>query len=299
MQQSYLCSDAESVSVALAVYNGSKFLHEQLSSLENQTKQPCELIVVDDCSSDNSVEIVNTFSCSFNKKIYLNEKNSGPVFTFKKLAGLCRGNFIAFCDQDDIWLPQKLELSLAEIKKFNSNVPAIVYTDMSVIDEQGNLLQQSYFAQRKIKAHKLFFTDILYGNIVTGCTALINKAMAAELEKMPLNVMMHDWWMALIAFSFGKNYFINQPTVLYRSHGNSVTKKDRMTYFTVLRDDYKKGEAYLKEHIQQATEFKKIYASYLSKKDLQSLNRFIALKSKPFFYKRLTRDKRSLIRRLT
>lgn len=299
MQQNSLCSQAESVSVALAVYNGSKFLQEQLASLENQIKKPCELIIVDDCSSDNSVEIVNTFSSSFDKKIYLNNRNGGPVFTFKKLAGLCSGNFIAFCDQDDIWLPQKLALSLAEIKRFNNNVPAIVYTDMSVIDDEGNLLQQSYFKQRKIRPHKLFFTDILYGNIITGCTALINKAMAAELEKMPLNIMMHDWWMALIAFSFGKNYFINQPTVLYRSHGNSVTKKDKMTYFTVLQDDYKKGKAYLKEHIEQATEFKNVYASRLSRKDMQSLDRFIALKNKPFFYKRLTRDKRSLIRRLT
>ena len=293
------CNDADSISVALALYNGNRFLSEQLSSLKDQTKKPCELIVVDDCSSDNSVEIANTFSCAFNKRIYLNDKNGGPVYTFKKLAGLCNGNHIAFCDQDDIWLPQKLELSLAEIKKLNNKVPAIVYTDMSVIDEQGKLLQQSYFQQRKIRPHKLFFADILYGNIVTGCTALINKAMAAELEKMPLNIMMHDWWMALIAFSFGENFFIDQSTVLYRSHENSVTTKHKTSYFTVFRDDYKKGEFYLKEHIQQAIEFKNMYASCLSKKDLQSLERFIALKNKPFFYKRLTRDRRSLIRRLT
>src|SRR3954452_20549451 len=99
-------TSTKSISIALAVYNGEKYLEELLKSLEKQTLEPCELVVIDDCSSDASLEIINDFQFSFEKKIFSNKENRGPVYTFKRLASLCQGDFIAFCDQDDIWLPK-------------------------------------------------------------------------------------------------------------------------------------------------------------------------------------------------
>lgn len=273
MQQSLsIINSNASISVALAVYNGEKYLKQLLLSLENQTLKPCELVVLDDCSSDNSLEIINSFPLSFEKKIFSNKKNEGPVYTFRKIAELCRGNFIAFCDQDDIWLPEKLELALCEIKKIDTTIPAIVFSDLSVIDERGIVIQESYWKQRTVRPEKFLFADILFANIITGCTTLVNRPMVNEFLKMPENVMMHDHWLALIGYSFGSHPFINRPTVLFRSHQNSVTNKGKDTTLEVLINDFKNRSTYLKKNIEQAIEFKNLYSARLNKTDAEALN---------------------------
>jgi glycosyltransferase involved in cell wall biosynthesis len=292
-------NNENSVSIALAVYNGEKFLPSLLSSLQSQTLQPVELVVVDDYSTDDSINIINKFSLPFEKKVFLNERNMGPIYTFKRLTGLCKGNFISFCDQDDIWLPEKLALTIAVIKKIEGHTAGLAFTDLSVIDEEGSLIHESYWKVRSVMPEKFSFSDMLFGNIITGCTAMINRKMADEIvKKMPLNVMMHDHWIALIAYSFGKYSFIDKPTVLFRSHQNSVTNKEKTTSLAVLINDFKKGNNYLQENIEQAIEFKNRYYNYLSKQDANKLDDFIDLQKRPFFYKRFMRDKRSLLRRL-
>lgn len=288
----------DSISIALAVYNGEKFLPQLLASLESQTIKPSELVIVDDCSTDKSLEVIKSFALSFEKKIFSNEKNMGPNFTFKKLAGLCKGDFIAFCDQDDVWLPKKIEQSLSAIKKIDSNLPAIAFSDLSVIDEEGKLMHQSFFKLRSTKPERFSLADILFGNIVTGCASIINSVMANELIKMPLNVMMYDHWMALIGYSFGKHSFINEPLILYRAHGSNVTDKQKDSYLKNFINQLKNKSSYLHKNIQQAIEFRKLYAAQLNKKDLTALNNFTVLKQQSFFYKRFARDKRSLLRRL-
>jgi glycosyltransferase involved in cell wall biosynthesis len=291
-------NNTKSISIALAVYNGEKYLEELLKSLEEQTVKPRELIVIDDCSSDASLKIINDFQFSFEKKIFSNKENRGPVYTFKKLNGLCQGDFIAFCDQDDIWLPKKLEYSLARIKQVENNIPGVVFSDLSMINEEGKLVQNSFWKQMAIEPNKFSLTHILFGNIITGCTALINKSMANELLKMPLNVMMYDHWIALIAYTFGKFFFIEEPTVLFRTHRQNVTSKEKRSLFKVLFDDLKNHSLYLSENLQQATEFKALYSSYLRKEDLKKLEEFINLQNKSFIHKRFTRYYRSLLRKL-
>lgn len=288
----------DTVSIALAVYNGEKYLPKLLESLNNQTIKPFELVVLDDCSSDNSLDVIKNYPLSFPKRIFSNTKNSGPVFTFKKLTELCSGNFISFCDQDDIWLPEKVEKSLVEIKKIDAGTPGLVFTDLRVVDEQANLLHSSFWAIRSIYPGLFSFTDILYGNIVTGCTIMINTAMSAELQKMPLNVIMHDWWMALIGFSFGEHRFVNEPTILYRSHGQSVTDKTKTNFIQVFKQECKHNSNFLKENILQAAEFKKIYTLRLNKAMNRRLDGFLSLTGKGFFYKIFRRNLRSLQRRV-
>ena len=287
------------VSIALAVYNGAKYLPELLASLEAQTYRPLELIVVDDCSSDNSVELIKNFPLSFEKKILSNQQNKGPVYSFKKLASLCSGNFIAFCDQDDIWVPEKIELSVNELKKKDAHKPGLVFSDLSIIDEQSRLLHNSFWQIRRL-VHPVKFklSDILCGNIVTGCTVTINQALATLLAKMPVDIIMHDWWLALIAYSFGSFSFISKPTVLYRSHTNSVTSKVKTTFFTVFKNEYKQGKSYLSQNIHQAIAFKKVYKDYLNTEQVKTIDDFIKLGNSSFITKRLYRDSRSIMREI-
>ncbi|MFT4153292.1 glycosyltransferase family 2 protein [Parafilimonas sp.] len=286
------------ISIALAVYNGERYLPQQLASLQAQTITPHELIVLDDCSTDKSLEVINAFPLSFEKKIFLNEKNRGPNSSFKKLAGLCSGNYIAFCDQDDIWLPDKIESSLLKMKEIDNNKPTIVFSDLSVIDEDNKPVHDSFWKLRLTRPENFSLKDILFGNIVTGCASLINNAMANELAKMPVNVIMYDYWMALIGYSFGRYSFINKPLVLYRAHDLNVTDKQQASFIKNFINELKNKPAYLHKNIQQAIEFKNLYAGELNRKDLKILNNFIALKKQPFFYKRFVRDKTSLLRRL-
>ncbi len=288
----------EHVSIALAVYNGEKYLPELLASLEKQTLKPFELVVLDDCSSDNSLEIIQNYALSFSKKIYNNSQNEGPVFTFKKLAALCSGDYIAFCDQDDIWMSHKLEWSVSELKKLSGNIPGLVFTDLSVIRENGELLYTSYWKMKHIYPHRLSFNDLLYGNFVIGCTILINKKMREELTKMPLNIVMHDWWIALIAYSIGGYRIINAATVLYRSHQKSVTDKNKISLVNIFIKQYKERSSFLNENISQAIEFRKVYSTRLNKRYSHYLNKFISLAERNMIYKIFVRNLNSIKRRI-
>jgi glycosyltransferase involved in cell wall biosynthesis len=290
-------NNAQSISIALAVYNGEKYLKELLASLESQTLRPVELVVVDDCSSDNSLDIIQTHSLPFEKKIYVNQQNKGPIYTFKKATELCKGDFIAFCDQDDVWLPQKLELSFNKIKEIDNDIPGVAFSDLVVIDEKGNIIQHSFWKRMAIIPDTFSFKDILFANIVTGCASLINKRMAAELLKMPLNVIMYDHWMALIAYSFGSYAYIKEPTVLFRLHTQNVTKKEKHSLVKVFFYDYKNKANYLKENIEQANSFKRMYANVLDEKQKRHLEKFMDLNNKSFFQKRFIKYVRSLVRK--
>lgn len=288
----------EKISIALAVYNGEKYLPELLASLEKQTLKPDEIVVVDDCSRDNSLSIIHDFPLSFNKRVFRNETNQGPVYTFKKSAELSSGNFIAFCDQDDIWLPGKIEQSFNKIKELSNDKPAVVFSDLSVIDENGKLVQKSFWKQMDINPVKFSLKDILFDNIITGCTAIVNKSMVDELIKMPADIMMHDHWIALIAYSFGSYAFVDKPTVLYRSHQHNVTNKIKPSTANIFLNDYKNKEQYLKDNIEQAKKFKDLYAGRLKKNEVNILEKFISLQNKNFLVKRTAKFTRRISRKL-
>jgi glycosyltransferase involved in cell wall biosynthesis len=289
--------NSQTVSIALATYNGERYLEELLSSLQHQTVKPSELVILDDCSTDNSLKIINSFQFSFEKKVFSNEINRGPVYTFRKLASLSKGDFTAFCDQDDIWFPEKLELSLSNIRKIDEHTPGVVFSDLSLIDEEGKLIQPSFWKKWRIEPNKFSLTDILFGNVITGCTATINGAMKNELLIMPSDIIMHDHWIALIAYSFGKYCCIDQPTVLYRSHDKSVTGKENRSFLKTFLSDFVGRSEYLDENIHQAVKFKTMYESVLSRNDIKNLQKFIQLHGKTFFYKRSLRYIRSLLRK--
>lgn len=288
----------DTISVALAVYNGEEFLQAQLDSIKNQLVQPDELIIVDDNSTDNSAFVYNNFNTTVVKKIYINDQNIGVIKSFKKAVSLCSGDYIALCDQDDIWLSEKLQESIARIKKIDKEIPAVIFSDLSVMDKKGNILHNSFWKIRSAIPSNFTLEDILYGNIITGCTAVINRAMAAEFNKMPDEIMMHDHWLALIAYSFGKFDYIHKPMVLYRAHGESVTDKGKASYIQNFIKEYTHRQSYLAQNIEQAKAFKQLYQNNLSEQDAAIIQRFIDLEHKNFLQKRLARDSRSLYRRL-
>ena len=148
------------ISVALCTYNGERFLSRQLTSIQQQTISPYELIVCDDCSTDSTIEIVRAFAASvaFPVRITRNEHNLGFVANFERAIRLCRGDLIALCDQDDIWYPIRLERSLEE---FTADPEVgFVFSDADIIDDQdqpdGNATVDELWLRGQTKRANVF-----------------------------------------------------------------------------------------------------------------------------------------------
>ena len=218
------------VSIALCTYNGAAYLGQQLDTLVAQTYQNLEIVVVDDCSTDNTWDILSGYSTRYPQfKVYKNEYNLGFVKNFERAATLCTGELIALCDQDDLWLPEKIELQVNTIK---DNI--LVYHDSEFIHEDGTSMgkkvsdRMNFYGGDKPEAF-LFF------NCVSGHTILMKRELLNEA--LPLKQgYFHDWWLAYVATNMGTIDFIAQCLVKYRQHDKSDTNMLGLTRET---DNYK------------------------------------------------------------
>lgn len=206
-----------SVSVAMATYNGERFLKEQVLSVINQTYKPSEIIICDDGSTDSTVTILEQLCLDFpdaHIKLYVNKNNLGYQKNFEKAVKLCTGEYIALCDQDDVWLPNKMETLLSNI---GSNM--MIHSDASLIDKNGKVLCKS-FTRQYGKKHKPVFLDLIMCPYITGCTALFRKELVPETVSFPVSIP-HDYFLSLLAPS-GSITYCNRPLVLYRQHENNI-----------------------------------------------------------------------------
>lgn len=281
------------ISVALATYNGAKFLHEQLLSLINQTYPPKEIIIVDDCSKDNTLQIIQDAQKKYSFiKLFVNAQNKGPIKTFELAISKCSSNYIALSDQDDIWELDKLEVSLKELKSIEDvDKPSMVFTDLKMMDSKGNLTGQTFWETQGLNPGKMDFYRSLFLNSVTGCAAVFNKKMKDELAEIPVGIEMHDYWMALIALGIGKLKPLYVPTVKYRSHGNSVTVKDEISYSQRIKKfiNILSGAdiEYMRSNFEQAKLFLDIYGDRLDDQTKKQLVYFVSLQKKSSLYRSL------------
>lgn len=223
------------ISIALATYNGEKYLKEQLDSILAQTISDYEVIVCDDCSSDSTMSFLNEYAKKDSRfKIFQNEKNLGFKKNFEKILSLCSGEFIAFCDQDDVWTKDHLEILLNNI-----GANDCICGNASMIDGEGNPLNMTmrdFIPVRIIpQNNEVFFEHELYGNIVQGAASMIRRKLVCEALPIPGNVVYHDWWIALVASINSGCSYIDQVVLKYRRHEENVTKCPRFGLKTALR----------------------------------------------------------------
>ncbi|MDB4924356.1 glycosyltransferase [Mucilaginibacter sp.] len=205
------------VSVALCAYNGAAYLAQQLDTLVDQTYKNLEIIVIDDCSTDNTYAILTNYASRYPQfKLYQNESNLGFVKNFERAATLCTGELIALCDQDDIWDLQKIEKQVNAIK---DNV--LIYHDSEFIHEDGSLMNK-----KVSDVMNLYRGDepevFLFFNCVSGHSILMKRALLDEA--LPLKeTYFHDWWLAYVATNMGTIDFMPECLVKYRQHDKSDT----------------------------------------------------------------------------
>lgn len=290
------------LSIALCTYNGEPYLREQLKSIAAQTLPPDELVVCDDCSCDRTPEILKEFSesVSFPVHIHLNEENLGPLGNFSKAVGLCQGNWVALCDQDDIWLPDKLERLVRKMEQLETThgneTPLLIHADAVVADSElrtiaGSLWKFQY--TKPEKGHSL--SRLLSQNVVTGCTALFNRPLWLKARPVPNEAMMHDWWLALVASVFGTIGHVPGPTIHYRQHGLNDTGAKTWGLSTALRlffDLQKKADTIQTRNEiaartrNQAQAFLDRYHGGLSNRHKETLNTFIDLPQRSYFVRK-------------
>ncbi len=212
------------VTVLLAVYNGEKYLKQQLDSILNQTVTDIKILIRDDGSSDASPKIIDEYCELHPQKIakLVGASTGSAKQNFAELLKYADSDYIMFCDQDDIWLPEKIEKTLKVIKNAEkNNLPVLVHTDLKVVDGDLNVISNSFFEFQKLTQNNITLPKLLVQNYVTGCTVMINHALAKLCGEIPCECIMHDWWLALVANLFGEIVCLNEPTMLYRQHSNN------------------------------------------------------------------------------
>ncbi len=234
------------VDVLLATYNGARHVEAQLESLAAQTYPNIRILVSDDGSSDATVSVVQAFARRMTagrvQWVSNPHPGRGVARNFEALMdasakdGVAR--WIAFCDQDDVWLPHKVESlvqAMTELERDDSMFPCLVHSDLRVVDESLRTVAASFIRQQRINVSSMALPVLLGVNHVTGCATMVNQALLNLALPLPPRVVMHDWWCALLSCQ-GRRHFLTDPLVLYRQHGgNQVGARSRAISDRLLR----------------------------------------------------------------
>jgi glycosyltransferase involved in cell wall biosynthesis len=217
-------ADCPLISIAMCTYNGERFLREQLDSLIAQDYPNLEIIIIDDRSTDSTMEILGEYENKHDHiRVIQNRTNLGFVKNFEKSISLCSGEYIALCDQDDIWLPHKISTQIKYIG--NSD---LVYSSVQLIDKNGSRIDREFPTVNPLEGR--CHMSLLFTNCVTGHTCLIRRNVFKHALPFPEGIKVHDHWIALVAASLSGLTYFPEFLSLYRQHEqNALLGKCRGT----------------------------------------------------------------------
>lgn len=284
------------VTVAMATYNGAKYLEEQLESILSQTLAPAEMIVCDDLSSDGTLDILERYHERGLLKVFVNNERLGYVGNFKKAVSLAAtGNYIALSDQDDIWLPEKLEAAMKLMLALeDAHKPVMVYSDLIYVDEDKQMLNPSFRNELGQDGYEHCLDTLLFGGFVNGCTMLMNPSMTSYFDTIPEGKhFTHDTWISLIAYTFGRVGMIPNPDILYRKHSSNATELEqfkKQNRFSRLRSEFMsafKENVLFEKELAVVSKFYEVFPGELTKDQEKLILRFLRLKGKSYIEKKI------------
>lgn len=206
------------ISVAMAVFNGEKYLKDQISSILVQLKENDELVISVDESSDNSFEILKQLSKEDPRIKLIKGPNKGVIKNFEKAILNCTGDYIFLSDQDDLWEKDKI-LKVSSYLK-NEDIVLVLH-DAKVADKDLNVICESFFKLRKSKPSIL---KNIFKNSYIGCCMAFKSKLKKKILPFPKSIPMHDQWIGLIAKKYGKVKFLKEPLIIYRRHEQNNTE---------------------------------------------------------------------------
>lgn len=276
------------VQVLLSSYNGEKFIKEQIDSILAQKEISVQLLVRDDGSTDKTVEILKRYEETYDNIRVLYGENLGVIdsfFTLIEEAGDV--DYIAFADQDDVWLSEKLVRAVCMLEEQNEEIPLVYCSAKQLVDEQLNPIASA------IKYHNVRteFGNALVENMCTGCTCVTNRSMLQLLKgKKPDFTIMHDFWIYLVGTCFGKVVYDGQSYILYRQHGNN-----ELGAASSLLESYKRRIKNFKKHrgqlTRQAEELLHVYERWMPQHNKELAELLIQTKKNKKARKKMLRGK--------
>ena len=260
------------IDILMATYNGGVYIKEQIQSIIDQSYKNWRLVIHDDASSDDTVDKAMDMAQVLARQlreendgsirsiqISVNQPASGgPAANFLGLVGSATSEYAMFCDQDDVWHPDKVEKTLEKMleleEKYGKETPLLVYTDLVVVDAHLKEMAPSFMEYMKLPTD-LTLNRALLQNGVTGCTVMMNRALYEKLRlaKDTDKIIMHDHFATLIAVAFGAFIRVEESTIDYRQHGdNSVGAADAKS-FAYLWARYRRGKKMFQKDMYNST----------------------------------------------
>ena len=281
------------VAVLMAVYNGARFLGQQVESIIQQSyAQHLHIYVRDDGSTDGSAQLLLDIQSRFPGKITIVEDedcNLGIIGNFQRLmecASESEADYFMFADQDDFWFPDKVAVTLAKMQQTEQQsgaiTPTLIHTDLCVAGANLEIIDASFWHYEHLHPARSAIQQLCMQNTVTGCTVMINRPLLEKSLPMPLDVITHDWWLALIASTSGVVRFVPRATMLYRQHGNNDTGAKHFDFAYMIQSirRFAKQQLFwttLKRHQDQTSALIKRCGDDLSTTDFARLRNFVSL----------------------
>lgn len=278
------------VDIILATYNGGKYLDEQLESIFEQDFHDYRILIRDDGSTDQTLNILSKWKGLNPQKIEILEDqlgNLGPTQNFNQLMEASSAPYICFCDQDDKWLPTKLSSQIGFIKSLEEKNPhtgLMIFSDLIMCDEEMNVICPSLIEKDRLNTKALGAHQLLMQNVPYGCTTLINRKLLAIVAPIDGRALLHDHWMAVVTSLLGGLYYQDEVLIYHRIHQNNAsraqsehkkeTKKDLKS--KINNDNFNN---YLNKQVVQADAILEKYEQNLTELQKDMLKAFILLKS--------------------
>ena len=287
------------VIVLLSTYNGEKYVREQLESILHQTYTNLKILVRDDGSTDNTCNILNEYEQQ-GKIDIIRGTNVGFAQSFFELIDKVEDvDYYAFADQDDVWLPDKVEKTLARMQADEAafrvagetHASILVHCDSRIVDRALREIAPSFVAYQKMTPSRAKLQQLLVQNNVVGGALMMNRALAERITEIPAHCVMHDQWIALVASAFGHIDFVPESLYLYRQHGDNVLGAGKgsrimeiLGRFGIGRKDGKTkaemdahSQSVYREMFLQAESFRRCFDAELSTKQKHLLDEFTAI----------------------
>jgi glycosyltransferase involved in cell wall biosynthesis len=284
------------IEILLATYNGEAYIYEQIQSILAQDCSNWTIRVRDDLSNDHTITIIQEEQEKIDKdKIIICSSNArlGASQNFGKLLQSSTSKYILFCDQDDVWLPDKITMTFQKMQemenKYGIDFPILIHTDLTVVDQNLNILDKSFWKYQNLDLDSgSTLNRLLVQSTITGCTVMINQSLKNMIDTIPPEAIMHDWWIALVASVFGQIGYVPSPTVLYRQHSSNDTGARRWgaSYLFQRVIDLNPVKDYYQKTVQQARKFIEIYGYKIPFEKCLILENYAYMDRKNFWERR-------------
>ncbi|MNW34163.1 putative glycosyl transferase [compost metagenome] len=277
--------------ILLSTYNGDKYIKEQLNSLLHQQDVEAHILIRDDGSKDLTVSILKEYTELYPAKIsYSIDSNLGAKKSFFALMlhafeYIQNYDFFSFCDQDDVWKPNKLSDAVSLLQNEDQTKPLLYCSSTQMVDADLNILSVWPSIPRKT----LSTNNAIVENVVVGCTSVINQAALKLLASNPPtnydHIIMHDWWTYLCISTFGKVIFDPEPKILYRQHGNNALGGQTDNWLNKWKKRFHRFFQGQNHYIisNQAREFDRCFHHLMDQKTQIELRRFLQVLDKPIW----------------